>query len=137
MKGRWRIVDKKCECKLYTIKYIIMTFAVLHNICIRHNDPSMPRWKLQVEELGLIDRQLGRRESEYVSTSNARQMHVKCTSNARQMHVKCTSNARQMHVKCTSNARQMHVKCTSNARQMHVKCTSNARQMHVKCTSNC
>ena len=74
MKGRWRIIYKKCECKLYNIKYVIMACALLHNICIHHNDPCLSRWKLDVEELGLLDRQLDRHENKQKSTENARKI---------------------------------------------------------------
>ena len=54
LKGRWQIIYKKCECKLY-IKYVIMAVVLLHNISIRRNDPCKPRWRLSVDDIELID----------------------------------------------------------------------------------
>ena len=54
LKGRWRIIYKKTECRRRNIKVIIMACIVLHNICIARNDPCNPRWKLEVNKLHLI-----------------------------------------------------------------------------------
>jgi len=53
LKGRWRLIYKTCECKLYNIRYVIMAAVVLHNICIYRNDPCKPRWKLKVSNFEL------------------------------------------------------------------------------------
>lgn len=50
VKSRWRLLHKKCQCKLYNIKYVIMAGVLLHNICIHRNDPKS-RWRLEVEHL--------------------------------------------------------------------------------------
>ena len=42
LKERSRLTYKKCECKLYNIRYVITTAAVLHNICIYRSDPWNP-----------------------------------------------------------------------------------------------
>ena len=34
---------KKCKCKLYNVRYVIMAVAVLHNICIYQNDPYLSK----------------------------------------------------------------------------------------------
>ena len=47
-----------------------MTCALLHNICIAVEDPCLPRWKLQVEELAVIDKSLLREERKRESNSN-------------------------------------------------------------------
>ena len=52
-RGCWRLMYKKCECKLYNVKYVIMIATVLHNICIYRNDTCNPRWRLEVENFGL------------------------------------------------------------------------------------
>ena len=52
--GRWRLIYKKCECKFYNVKYVIMA-RVLHNICIHRSDPCKPRWRLDVDHLELVD----------------------------------------------------------------------------------
>ena len=54
LKGRWRMLYKKCEAKLHNVKYVIMVCVLLHNLCIARNDPCNPRWKLHVDELGII-----------------------------------------------------------------------------------
>ena len=55
LKGRWGIFYKKCECKLYNIKYVIMAVVLMHNICIHRNDPCKPRWRLNVDDIELIE----------------------------------------------------------------------------------
>ena len=63
LKGRWRIIYKKCEAKLYNIKYVVMVCVLLHNLCIARNDPCNLRWKLQVDELDLIKKNVDRAEN--------------------------------------------------------------------------
>ena len=55
LKGRWWIIYKKCECKLYNINYVTMVVVLLYNICIHRNDPCKPRWRLSVDDVELID----------------------------------------------------------------------------------
>ena len=55
LKGRWRIIYKKCECKSYNIKYVIVAVVLLYNICIHRNDPCKPRWRSSVADIELID----------------------------------------------------------------------------------
>ena len=62
LKGRFRILYR-CEAKLRNVKYIIMVSVLLHNLCIAKNDPCNPRWKLTVEELSLIQKNVTRHES--------------------------------------------------------------------------
>jgi hypothetical protein len=54
LKGRWRVLYKKTECRLKNIRHIIMACIALHNICIEKNDPCKPRWRLEVKKLDLI-----------------------------------------------------------------------------------
>ena len=54
LKGRWRILYKKTECKLKNIRQVIMACIALHNICISRDDPCSPRWRLDIENLHLI-----------------------------------------------------------------------------------
>ena len=54
LKGRWRILYKKTECKLKNIRQVIMACIALHNICIARDDPCSPRWRLDIENLLLI-----------------------------------------------------------------------------------
>ena len=60
LKGRWRIIYKKCECKSYNIKYVIMTVLLLHHICIDKNYPCKQRWRLSVDDTDLIDKESDR-----------------------------------------------------------------------------
>ena len=54
LKGRWRILYKKTECRLKHIRQIIMACILLHNICIARDDPCKPRWRMDVKRLHLI-----------------------------------------------------------------------------------
>ena len=54
LKGRWRILYKNTECRLSNLKYVIMSCILLHNMCIGFDDPSEPRWKLDVKKLALF-----------------------------------------------------------------------------------
>ena len=61
LKGRWRFLFKQTECRMFNLKNIIMACILLHNICIAHNDPCEPRWRLTVKNLSLINKQLSKR----------------------------------------------------------------------------
>ena len=61
LKGRWRFLFKQTECRMFNLKNIIMACILLHNICIAHNDPCEPRWRLTVKNLSLISKQLSKR----------------------------------------------------------------------------
>ena len=63
LKGRWRILYKQTECRMYNLKYVIMSCIMLHNLCISVNDPCEPRWRLEVKELGLIKKDFIRTEN--------------------------------------------------------------------------
>ena len=67
LKGRWRILYKKTECRLHNLKYIITSCIMLHNLCIKHNDPCQPRWRLEVKELSLMTKRTTRVEDKNVS----------------------------------------------------------------------
>ena len=54
LKGRFRILYKKTECRLKNLKFVIMACVMLHNLCISVRDLCLPRWQLQVKQLGLI-----------------------------------------------------------------------------------
>ena len=62
LKGRWRILYKQTEYRMYNLKYVIMSCIMLHNLCISVNDPCEPRWCLEVEELGLIKKDFSHTE---------------------------------------------------------------------------
>ena len=58
LKGRWRILYKQTEYRMYNLKYVIMSCIMLHNLCISVNDACEPRWRPNVKELGLIKKTL-------------------------------------------------------------------------------
>ena len=62
LKGRFRILYKKTECKMFNLKYIIMACIMLHNLCISVNDPCEPRWRLKVGQLNLMRKPTLRKE---------------------------------------------------------------------------
>ena len=45
LKERWRILYKNTKCKLYNLRYVIMSWTLLHNICIRFGDSCEPKWR--------------------------------------------------------------------------------------------
>ena len=63
LKGRWRFLLKKTECRPENVRYIIMACIALHNLCIAENDPCQPRWQLDVQELDLIRQSVIRQEN--------------------------------------------------------------------------
>ena len=67
LKGRWRVLYKKTECRLDNLKYVIMCCIMLHNFCISTNDPCKPRWILAVEELSLHEKETERSENKQQS----------------------------------------------------------------------
>ena len=75
LKGRWRFLYKKTECRLKNIRHVIMACIALHNLCIEKNDPCKPRWRLEVKELHLI-RSRGNKEN---NTTQADQVRSKIT----------------------------------------------------------
>ena len=58
LKGRFRILYKKTECRLFNLKYIVMASVMLHNLCIDVNDPCLPRLGLHVKNISLIREQV-------------------------------------------------------------------------------
>ena len=74
LKGRFRIIYKKCECQLSNAKYIIMACVLLHNLCIARNDPCLPRWRLSVEEIKTVEKRLVREENRQGSNTNAKRI---------------------------------------------------------------
>ena len=70
LKGRFRILYR-CEAKLRNVKYILMACVMLHNLCITRNDPCNPRWKLTVDQLSLIRKNVTRSENKEQSAKVA------------------------------------------------------------------
>lgn len=54
LKGRWRILYKKMECRRRNVTAVIMACIALHNLCIKWHDHCLPRWQLLVKKLNLI-----------------------------------------------------------------------------------
>ena len=69
LKGRFRTLYKRTECRLFNLKYIVMASVMLHNLCIDVNDPCLPRWRLHVKNISLIREQVEKRED--ISISDA------------------------------------------------------------------
>ena len=76
LKKRWSILYKKTECQMFNLKYIIMAYIMLHNLCIDHNDPREPRWRLEVLQLGLAKRRRSWSENKEMSDLN----RMKCAT---------------------------------------------------------
>ena len=55
---------------MFNLKYIIMACIMLHNLCIDHNDPCEPRWRLEVLQLGLVKRRGSWSENKEMSDLN-------------------------------------------------------------------
>ena len=53
LKGRWRLLYKKCKCKLYNTKHVTMAAVLFHNICIYQNGHCKLRKRLDVKYLEL------------------------------------------------------------------------------------
>ena len=70
MKGRWRLLHKKTECRFDNIKYAILTSIVLHNICTHFLDSCKPRWVLKVKRLSVRNKIRGREQDRNASELN-------------------------------------------------------------------
>ena len=56
--GSWRILHKQTECRMYNLKYVVISCIMLYNLSISVNDPCESRWRLEVKELCLIKKTL-------------------------------------------------------------------------------
>ena len=56
LKGHWRILYKYIEMRTFNLKYVFMACIMLHNLCIELNDPCKPRWKLDIQNIDLIEK---------------------------------------------------------------------------------
>ena len=70
LKGRFRILYKKTECRLFNLKYIVMASVMLHNLCIDVSDPCLSRSRLHVKNISLIREQVEKREDISLSDAN-------------------------------------------------------------------
>ena len=46
LKGRWRVLYRKCESQPDNVKTMTLSCIVLHNICIDRNDTALRTWDL-------------------------------------------------------------------------------------------
>lgn len=67
LKARWRIINKKSECRRRNVTAIIMACITLHIICIKRADPCLPRWQLEIQKLELIRKATKRSEDKTLS----------------------------------------------------------------------
>ena len=49
MKGRWRVLSRKCESKVETVKAITLACVVLHNVCIAKGDVTLRQWDMRYD----------------------------------------------------------------------------------------
>ena len=49
LKGRWRVLQRKCECNKDTVKLVTLACIVLHNLCILLGDTSPRHWDINVD----------------------------------------------------------------------------------------
>ena len=70
LKGPWRILYKTIEMRTFNLKYVVMACIMLHNICIELNDPCKSRWKLDVQNIDLIEKSVRRGEDSQESNLN-------------------------------------------------------------------
>lgn len=45
---------------MYNVKYVVMACVLLDDLCIARQDPCNPRWKLHVDKLILVERNIPR-----------------------------------------------------------------------------
>ena len=48
---------------MYNVKYVVMACVLLDDLCIARQDPCNPRWKLHVDKLSLVERNIPRTEN--------------------------------------------------------------------------
>ena len=70
LKGRFRILYKKAECRLFNLKCVVMASIMLHDLCMNVSDPYLPRWRLLVKNISLIREQVEKREDINLSDSS-------------------------------------------------------------------
>ena len=68
-KGRWRFLCKKTEWRLFKLLYLIMACIALHNICIDRSNSWQTRWRLEIEQLELMEKLLFHAEDKQESNS--------------------------------------------------------------------
>ena len=46
LKGRWRVLHRKCESSVKEVKMTTLACVILHNICISQNDQLPKYWDI-------------------------------------------------------------------------------------------
>ena len=49
LKGRWRVLSRKCESKVENVKAITLACVVLHNVCIAKGDVTLRQWDMRYD----------------------------------------------------------------------------------------
>ena len=55
---------------VFILRYFVMACIAFHNFCIKIYDPCQPRWRLEVDDLDLIQKRLRRAEDKKESSLN-------------------------------------------------------------------
>ena len=74
LKSRRRILYKKAESNVFNLKFIVMTWVILHYFCIAKDDPCNRGWHLCVPELELNNTVIKRRANKGETNKNARKI---------------------------------------------------------------
>ena len=49
LKGLWRVLSRKCEGKVETVKAITLACVVLHSVCIAKGDVTLRQWDMRYD----------------------------------------------------------------------------------------
>ncbi len=52
LKGRWRVLLRKCEASKDTVKLYSLACVVLHNLCLQRGDTVPRSWDLKLDDIG-------------------------------------------------------------------------------------
>ena len=63
LKRTFGVLYKKTEMRLPNLKYVIMACIMLHNLCLEINDSCLPRWRLRVDQMDLVDKRVARTDT--------------------------------------------------------------------------
>ena len=51
LKGRWRVLSRKCESNVETVKAMTLACVVLHNLCIERGDVTLRHWDMSLDPI--------------------------------------------------------------------------------------
>ena len=74
LKGRWRLIGRRCEVRRHNVKYVVMLCSLLHNMCIAWKDPCKPRWRAKVKTIEFKEKSFARQESKAESIAVSRKI---------------------------------------------------------------